>query len=166
MNDLLTPEVTAEDLFFLNRSIEIGEAVANNNLPIGAVVVLNGEIIAEGSNDYVFPIFNPDGHAEINALNKVDEELLFRCSKKMTLYTNVEPCLMCLGTIILYRIGRVVYGATDPNRGACYLTDNLDKIYKKNQLPIIIGPVPQVQEKCSAMWERANVIYRKFRESE
>jgi len=163
MNSPSSSEVTNEDLKFLYRAIEIGEAASENNLPIGAVVVLDGVIVAEGSNNCMYPSFNPGGHAEINALNNVDAKLIFENSRKMTLYTNIEPCVMCLGAIVLFRIGRVVYGASDPNRGACFLNDRLDKIYRRDQLPIFVGPVPQVQEKCFAMWEAANYKYRTFR---
>jgi len=163
MSNLSPSEVTNEDLIFLNRAIEIGEAASEENLPIGAVVVLDGAIVAEGSNSCMYPTFNPNGHAEINALKGVDAKLLYENSRKMTLYSNIEPCVMCLGTIIIFRIGRVVYGTNDPYRGACFVNNHLDKIYRKDQLPTFVGPVPQVQEKCIAMWESANKKYRAFR---
>jgi tRNA(adenine34) deaminase len=64
---------------------------------------LDGRIIAEGKNAIWFPKFNPNRHAEIEALRNVPEEL-WKYSRNMTLYTTLEPCLMCTGAILLHHI--------------------------------------------------------------
>ncbi len=87
-----------------------------NNVPVGAVVVCNGQIIGRGRNR---KSIDPTEHAEILAIRDA-------CSKKghwglqgCTLYVTLEPCPMCAGAIILARFSRVVYGASDPKAGAC-----------------------------------------------
>ena len=151
-----------EDIKFLNETIRLAnEAEAEGNLPIAAVIVLDGKIIATGKNAIFNPEFSPLRHAEIRALDSVDKTLLETRSKEMTLYTNVEPCLMCFGAIVLHKIGQVVFGGIDANKGATYLKDNLEKIYAKEKLPVFVGPV--MQDICGPMWERANVIYRNRR---
>jgi len=154
-------KLSESDLKFLNRSIELGlEAEAENNMPFGTVIVLDEKIIAEGKNQVFYPKLNPGSHAEINALNEIDGSLLLSRAKDMVLYTNVEPCIMCFSTIILYKIGKVVFGGSDTNKGPTYLLDHLSKIYKKEQLPTFVGPV--MQEACLPMWERANTLYSKY----
>lgn len=154
-------EISKQDLKFLNRAIELArEAEAENNMPFGTVIVLDGEIIAEGKNQVFYPELNLGSHAEINALNKIDGSLLLSRAKDMVLYTNIEPCIMCFSTIILYKIGKVVFGGNDTNKGPTYLLDHLSKIYRKEQLPIFMGPV--MQDVCLPMWERANIIYSRY----
>ncbi len=157
-------EVTEEDIFFLHHAIEIAVQTAKEgNLPIGAVVVDDGLIISEAGNKVLKPEFHPGRHAEIEALNKIPGKHLHEKSKKMTLYTNIEPCVMCVGAIVLHRIGRVVFGAIDPKRGASYLLEHLKQIYKSEQLPLLIGPV--MQKECEEMFAYADKIYRAYRDS-
>lgn len=111
-------KITESDNRFFQRAIELAhEAGRSGNLPIGAVVALEGRIVGEGKNAIWFPTFNPNRHAEIEALRQVPQDL-WKHSRKMTLYTTLEPCLMCLGAILLHRIGRVMYGAADWYGGA------------------------------------------------
>ena len=93
------------------------EAEAAGNLPIGAVIVLEGQIVARGKNAIWSPQYSPDRHAEVEALRRVPDNL-WHFSRNMILYTTLEPCLMCLGAILLGRIGVVVYGSADPYGGA------------------------------------------------
>jgi tRNA(adenine34) deaminase len=154
-------EISKEDLQFMNRAIELGnEAETEGNMPFGAVVVLDGKIISEGKNQVFYPKLSPNLHAEINALSKINSDLILKRAKDMVLYANIEPCIMCFGTIILYHIGKVIYGGRDINKGPCYLIENLNKIYKENQLPKFIGPI--LDNKCTPMWKRANMIYSKY----
>ena len=67
---------------------------------------------------------------------------------------------MCFGTIVLHQIGKVVFGGNDANKGAAYLVNELEKIYKKEQLPVFVGPV--MQDECLPMWERANEVFSKY----
>src|SRR5512143_2327376 len=80
------------------------EAGNTGNLPIGAVISLDHQIIAKGSNTIWKPQPSLHRHAEMEALAGVPSELIRR-TNEMTLYTTLEPCLMCLGAILLYGIG-------------------------------------------------------------
>ena len=110
-------EAEARDRVYLHRAMELAlQAEAEGNLPIGAVIVLDGRIIAEGRNAIWSPLPAATRHAEMEALWSVDPALWPRAGE-MTLYTTLEPCLMCAGAIMLHRIGRLVFGAADPYGG-------------------------------------------------
>ena len=103
---------------FFERAIQLAlEAEGQGNLPIGALVVLDGNIIAEGRSAIWSPELSLHRHAEMEALRQVPAQLMER-SREMTLYTTLEPCLMCTGAILLHRIGRVLYGSSDTYGGA------------------------------------------------
>jgi tRNA(adenine34) deaminase len=111
----------SKDLDYLHRAVRLAhEAREAGNLPIGAVIVLDGAVVAEGKNAIWSPVLAPNRHAEIEALEAVPPGLRARAGE-MTLYTTLEPCLMCLGAILVYHVGRVVFGAYDP-RGGCACT--------------------------------------------
>lgn len=92
-------------------------ALAHEDVPIGAVVVRNGEVIARRHNERELA-GDPTAHAEIltlrDASNVVGHWRLTEC----TLYVSLEPCVMCAGALVNARIGRIVYGANDPKAGA------------------------------------------------
>ncbi|HQZ02090.1 MAG TPA: tRNA adenosine(34) deaminase TadA [Thauera sp.] len=92
------------------------EAGANDEVPVGAVVVLNGEIVGRGFNQ---PIgrHDPTAHAEIMALRDAGARLGNYRLPGCELYVTLEPCAMCAGAIMHARIARVVYGAGDPKTG-------------------------------------------------
>jgi len=92
-------------------------AEAEGEVPVGAIIVKNNEIVAEGWNR---PIANhdPTAHAEIQVIRAAAETLANYRLPDTTLYVTLEPCLMCIGAITHARIKRVVYGATDPRAGA------------------------------------------------
>lgn len=100
------------------------EAWDAGEVPVGAVVVKEGEIVGRGFNAPISR-HDPTAHAEIMALRNAAENLgnyrLVGCS----LYVTLEPCPMCVGAIFHARIGRVVYGAPDPKTGACGSIVNL-----------------------------------------
>lgn len=108
---------SANDTAFLREAIRLAvRAEEEGNLPIGAVVTLDGEAIAEGRSRIWVPVFDATRHAEVEALRAVPRDLIDR-SREMTLYTTLEPCMMCAGAIFLHRIGRVVFGAEDDYGG-------------------------------------------------
>ena len=96
---------------------EADQAQARGEVPVGAVLVADGEVIARGHNQ---PISQHDctAHAEIVALRKAGEHLQNYRLPQLSLYVTLEPCVMCAGAIIQARIARVVYGASDPKAGA------------------------------------------------
>lgn len=93
------------------RAAELGE------VPVGALVVLDGEVIGEGWNRPISS-HDPTAHAEIMALRQASEHIGNYRLVGAELYVTIEPCTMCAGAIIHARIARVVFGATEPKAGA------------------------------------------------
>lgn len=109
----------ADDLLFLREAIAEAEAAERDGeVPVGAVVVLDSEIIAKGNNR-VLRDSDPTAHAEIVAMRAAGAVLANYRLEGCTLYTTLEPCAMCAGAILHARIARLVYGANDPKAGAC-----------------------------------------------
>jgi len=107
-----------DDKAFLQCAFELAKrAEQEGEVPVGAVIVKDGEVIAEGWNR---PIANhdPTAHAEIQVIRAASKKLNNYRLPHTTLYVTLEPCLMCMGAIIHARIQRVVYGATDHRAGA------------------------------------------------
>lgn len=100
---------------------EARRARDSGEVPIGAVVVMDGEIVARGYNQ---PISSgdPTAHAEIVAIRGAARQLGNYRLTGATLYVTVEPCLMCVGALVHARIGSLVFGATEPRTGAVVST--------------------------------------------
>lgn len=96
---------------------EAGRAYEEGEVPIGAVLTLEGEIIARGHNLSI-TLSDPTAHAEILTLRRGAEKLGNYRLPGATLYVTLEPCLMCAGAILQARLARVVFGAFDPKAGA------------------------------------------------
>lgn len=96
---------------------EARRAEADGEVPVGAVVVLDGEIIGRGSNRNVGD-HDPTAHAEIVALRRAAQRLANYRLAGCALYATVEPCVMCVGAAVQARIARLVYGCDDPKGGA------------------------------------------------
>jgi tRNA(adenine34) deaminase len=109
-----------DDHDFLNTAIaEARAAEHDGEVPIGAVLVYQGEVIARGQNR-VLRDHDPTAHAEIVALRHAARHLEnYRLAEGCTLYVTLEPCAMCAGAILHARVARLVYGAADPKAGAC-----------------------------------------------
>jgi len=95
-----------------------GEAAALGEVPVGAVVVKDGEIIGRGFNRPISSA-DPTAHAEIVALREAAARIGNYRLPGCGLYVTLEPCAMCVGAMVHARIGRIVYGAADPKTGAC-----------------------------------------------
>ena len=93
-------------------------------VPVGAVVVLDGKIVGRGFNHPIGGC-DPTAHAEVTALREAARRLENYRLTGATLYCTVEPCIMCLGAALHARIGRLVYGATDPKVGAVAELDRM-----------------------------------------
>jgi tRNA(adenine34) deaminase len=108
-----------DDLQFLSAAIaEANAAERDGEVPVGAVVVHDGEIIARGNNR-VLRDSDPTAHAEIVAMRAAGLVLGNYRLEGCTLYTTLEPCSMCAGAILHARIALLVYAASDPKAGAC-----------------------------------------------
>ena len=127
---------------------EAQKAVILDEVPVGAIVVLNNKIIArahnlrEKSND-------PTSHAEINAIRKAAKKLNSWRLENATMYVTVEPCSMCAGALLQCRIARIVYGTTDPKGGAIESSLHLFEAKNINHHPEILGGV--LKEECSSI---------------
>lgn len=114
----MTAEVGTADLVYMRAALEeAGEAGRVGEVPVGAVVVHAGAIIARGRNLSI-RMHDPSGHAEVIALRAAGEATGNYRLVGATLYVTVEPCLMCVGAIIQARLERVVFGCPDPKAGA------------------------------------------------
>lgn len=96
---------------------EATRAVEHDDIPVGAVVVHDGEVIATGHNERELRA-DPTAHAEVIALRGAARALASWRVLDSVLYVTLEPCAMCAGAIILARVPRVVFGTTDPKAGA------------------------------------------------
>ncbi len=104
---------------YMRRALELAQrAAGEGEVPVGAVVVHEGRIVGEGWNR---PIGSSDAtsHAETEAIRAACKALGNYRIPGTTLYVTLEPCVMCSGAIMHARIGRVVFGASDPKTGAC-----------------------------------------------
>jgi tRNA(adenine34) deaminase len=119
-----------------------------DEVPVGAVVVREGEIVGRGYNA---PISrkDPAAHAEIMALRDAGARLGNYRLVDCELYATLEPCVMCAGAIMHARIGRVVYGAPDPKTGACGSVVDLFAEARLNFHSVVEGGV--LAEECGAL---------------
>ncbi|TMQ65840.1 MAG: nucleoside deaminase [Candidatus Eisenbacteria bacterium] len=97
---------------------EARAAAAAGEVPVGCVIVHDGMVIGRGRNQ-VEALNDPTAHAEILAIGAASDTLRSWRLTDCTIYVTLEPCAMCAGAIVLARLPRLVYGATDPKAGAC-----------------------------------------------
>ena len=114
------------------------EAYNKNEVPVGAVIVRNGEIIATGKNNRE-EAHDATGHAETLAIRAACEKLGTWRLEDCELYVTLEPCPMCMGAIINSRIKRVVFGAKDAKAGACGSVINLNNYPFNHKSEIVSG---------------------------
>lgn len=108
----------SKDIAFMKCALEQARAAAElGEVPVGAVVVMGGEIIARAHNRREIDA-NPSAHAELLALLEASKKLERWRLSNCTVYVTLEPCLMCAGLMQQARIERCVYGASDPKAGA------------------------------------------------
>jgi tRNA(adenine34) deaminase len=113
---ITSPEI--EDRRFMERALIMARnAMAQGEVPVGAVVIKDGAIIGEGWNQPI-STQDPTAHAEIMALRDAAAKVGNYRLNESTLYVTLEPCPMCAGAIVHARVRRVVYGAKDPKGGA------------------------------------------------
>lgn len=104
---------------FMRRALaEAEKALNKEEVPVGAVAVVNGKVIARAHNQRE-NLIDPTAHAEILCIKKAARKLGGWRLNSVTLYSTLEPCPMCAGALVHSRIKQVVYGAVDPKAGAC-----------------------------------------------
>ena len=108
----------SDDEFWMRRCLELAQQAAQaDEVPVGAVVVLDGQVIGEGHN-LREKTADPTAHAEIVALRQAAQTLGHWRILDATLYVTLEPCAMCAGALVNARVSRIVYGCRDPKAGA------------------------------------------------
>jgi len=106
-----------DDLYFMKQAFrEAEKALADDEVPIGAVVVIRDQVIGRGYNQ-VERLLDATAHAEIIALTAASHHVGSKYLPDATLYVTIEPCCMCCGALYWSKIGRLVYGAPDPKHG-------------------------------------------------
>lgn len=114
----MSAEGDSLDLFWMQRAIELArEAESLGEVPIGAVIVKDDQIIGEGFNSPI-SANDPSAHAEILAIRAAAKKIGNYRLLNTSLYVTVEPCVMCAGAIVHARVNEVVFGASEPRTGA------------------------------------------------
>jgi tRNA(adenine34) deaminase len=130
---------------------EASAASAEGEVPVGAVVLLDGEIIARGNNR-VIRDSDPTAHAEIVAMRHAARHLRNYRLTGCTLVVTLEPCAMCAGAILHARIGRLVYAAPDPKAGACgSVLDVMNHPRLNHRVEVVPGVLA---EECGGMLQQ------------
>ena len=138
-----------DDSGFMGLALDLArEAGAAGEVPVGALIVLDGEVVGRGFNQ---PIgrHDPTAHAEIMALRDAATRLGNYRLPGCTLYVTLEPCAMCAGAIMHARIDRVVYGAGDPKTGAAGSIIDLFAETRLNHHTSVVGGV--LAEECGSL---------------
>src|SRR5690625_2578097 len=137
-----------DEKFMKEAIMEANKAGERNEVPIGAVIVYEGEVIARGHN-LRETSQETLSHAELIAIKKANEKTGSWRLEDCTLFVTLEPCPMCAGAIVQSRMKRVVYGATDPKAGSAGTLMNLLKDERLNHQVEITGGV--LEEECSTL---------------
>ena len=139
----------ATDLNWMHHALRLAErAEAEGEVPVGAVLVKDDQVIGEGWNRPI-AAHDPTAHAEIMALRAGAQALSNYRVVDTTLYVTLEPCVMCAGALIHARVARVVYGAADPKSGAAGGVINIFDAPFVNHRVACHGGV--LAEECSAL---------------
>lgn len=114
-----------QDQTYMQQALLLAQqAASHGEVPVGAIVVKDGQVIGRGSNAPI-GLSDPTAHAEIQAMRQAAQHLGNYRLVGCTLYVTLEPCAMCSGAIQHARIGRLVFGASDPKTGCCGSVVNL-----------------------------------------
>lgn len=113
-----------DEKFMREALLEAKAAEAEDEIPIGAVIVFAGRVIAKGHN-MTERLHDPTAHAEMIAITAATEAIGGKYLNDCTLYVTVEPCPMCAAASAWAQVGRIVYGASDPKRGYSLFTPSL-----------------------------------------
>lgn len=138
-----------QDEYFMQQALDLARNAARmGEVPVGAVVVLDGTVVGQGFNQPITR-HDPSAHAEIMALRDAGKRIANYRLPECTLYVTLEPCAMCAGAIMHARIKRLVYGAADPKTGAAGSVIDLFQESRLNHHTAVRGGV--LAEACGTL---------------
>lgn len=141
-----------DDEKFIRIALEEAElACSRGEVPVGAVIVLDEDILAKAHNRSI-SMQDPTAHAEILAIRRAADRIGNYRLLGTTLYVTVEPCIMCAGAIIQARVARIVYGAADPKNGAVTSLYSVFEDGRFNHAVEVTGGV--LKKKCGEILSR------------
>ena len=140
---------TAADVTGMEEAIRLARAAAVlEEVPVGAVVVQDGQVLAEAHNETIRRN-DPTAHAELLAVQRALERLKADRLPGVTLYVTLEPCAQCAGAMVLAKVGRVVFGAWDQRVGMAGSVEDLLRHPRLNHRAEVIGGV--LEEECGEL---------------
>jgi tRNA(adenine34) deaminase len=135
-----------DDEYFMQAALQQAQyAFDEDEVPVGALVVLNNKIIARAYNQ-VEKLNDPTAHAEMIALTSAFNYLGSKYLPDAVLYVTVEPCLMCCGAMYWGKIGRIVYGCSDEKNGYKHITRDVNPFHPKTTITKGV-----LEEECAAL---------------
>ena len=147
----------ADEQFMREAIKEAEQALSSRDLPIGAVIVHKGQAIARAHHQ-VKLLRDPTAHATIIAITQAANALQSDQLPDATIYVTQEPCPMCVGAVLLSGAARLVFGATDPKRGACGSAVDLTTNERLNRRLVVVKEV--LAGECHALLRRASAGVR------
>ena len=130
---------------------EARKALRLEEIPIGAVIVKDGQVIARGFNKCI-TLSDPTAHAEIVALRKATKKLKNYRLNNCSIYATIEPCVMCAGALINARIKKIIFGAFDVKAGACKSVFKIANSKKLNhRIEVVVGREKYLNIECATL---------------
>ncbi len=149
MNDRSNLESLELDQFWMQRALELAQHASDEGeVPVGAVLVRDDEVIGEGWNRPIVS-HDPTAHAEISALRAAAQHIGNYRLLNTTLYVTLEPCVMCTGALIHARVKRLVFGAHEPRTGAVESVFTILQDPRQNHRVEVTGGV--LQQECAEL---------------
>jgi len=139
-------KINMHNLWMQKALEEAEKSLSKNEVPIGAVIILDGKIIGRGHNQPILKK-DPTSHAEIEAIRNASEEIKNYRLNGADLYVTLEPCTMCFGAIVHSRISNIFFGASDQKSGVCGSCEDLSEKKYFNHKPHITGHI--MANECS-----------------
>jgi len=137
-----------DEIYMSEALKEAKRAFAKDEVPVGAVIVYKGKIIARGYNQ-VESLKDPTAHAEMLAITSATSYLGNKWLSGASIYVTIEPCSMCTGALVLGRIQNLYFGAKDPKAGACGSATNIVNNKKLNHRIKVKEGI--LKEECSSL---------------
>ncbi len=156
------PIFSQQRVFMQQALAQAKIAVEQDEVPVGVVIVHNDKIIAKAYNQ-VELLKDPTAHAEMIAITQASNALACKWLYECVMYVTIEPCSMCAGAIVLARMKKVHFGASDPKAGACGSVINITQNNQLNHRVEVSGGV--FEEECGGLMSHFFELKRKTKKS-